>query len=484
MKKPLTITIPDYINFQIEGLTKKELDFVKKKTSYPVKGAYTSAAYKAKIWDGRESFLDDDGIGYQKELNSVLDALETLGYDLDRDVNLDIHVETPEINIPFVDKDYLKDIVGFDLRDYQYSSINATIEHRNGILDIGTNGGKSLICLGISRAFDPIMKSLVIVPSDYLLNQTLADYKKSELDVIAISASTPPKKREEIVRSHRHVIITSKLFMNISEYFEHDTWVVMIDEAHICGEVFEKLVRTSLSHCPVRIGLTATLPKTKDDPYKRQRILNIIGGDIITSIRQKELISRGISSKLSIRMFETTHAEIEEIEEKLIDWSVEENYLLNNKHRLEAIANFIKKFDVKNTLILCHRAAGLQLGELLGCNVIVDDTPNEHRREWFAQFDTRDDYILIGTYGCVGTGISANRIFRQFSIDVGKNRTYILQGIGRGLRRDGVHNEVEFIDISARMKYSKRHRLDRIKIYKEEEFDWAVEKQPIVVVGD
>jgi len=484
MKKPLILTVDNFTTFQLEGLSRSEISHIQSKTALPVKGAFMTAAYKAKIWDGKESLFTEDGVGFVYELETILNILESdLGYDLDYD--LDYKFDQPWFDfdaIPLVGDGYLKEFTGFDLRDYQLNGINSVIQNRKGVLDYGTNAGKSWICAGISKAFDPILKSVVIVPSENLVTQTFADYDKTDLNVVALTANIKPAKRKETIQNARHVIITSKLFMNCFEYFTEEPMVLIIDETHLMGTVFSDIIRNHMAHCPVRVGLTATLPNAKTDPFKRKMIFSHLGGGVLEQIKQKELISRGVSSQLSIQMFKTRHQEIEELSTtREFDWSLEDNYLLNNTDRIAAIAEFIKEFDNKNTLILCHAGLGVKLAEMLGTGVVIDETKTEQRQAWFNEFDNRDDFKLVATFGCAGTGLSINRIFRLFMIDVGKNETYILQGIGRGLRRDGEVNKIEVIDISADSKYSKRHRKDRIAIYKREKFNFVEESRQIIV---
>jgi len=482
MKKPLKITIDDFVNFQMTGLSPGEVSSIRKQTSLPVKGAFTTAAFKAKVWDGRESLFTEDGVGVLTDLDKVLDIIEDFGYDLDEDIDFVAKQPNLPLDIPYVDKDFVKEYSGYEYRDYQLNSVNSVIRHRKGILDIGTNGGKTWICVGISKAFDPFLKSVIIVPSENLVNQTYADYKKTDLNVVALTSSVKPEKREATIQNARHVILTTKLFLNCFEYFSKEPWAIIADEIHTFGSTFADILRCDMAHCPVRVGLTATLPKTNNDPYKRHCITSIIGGGVLEQVKQEELIARGISSAMKIRIVSTSDYEMEELSDsKDFDWSIEESYLRTNPDRIEAIADYIRSFDIKNTLILCHAAFAIRLGELLGSPVIVDETPTSQREIWFAEFETRDDMLLIATFGCAGTGISINRIFREIMIDVGKNETYILQGIGRGLRLDGVHNSIELVDIHARTKYSMRHLKDRLKIYKNESFDYAQENEYIMV---
>lgn len=473
--KKLKLVIDDFVNFKIQGLTSSEINKIQSKTSHPVKGAFTTAAFRSGIWDGRESLLTDDGIGVQADLDKTLDALEELGYDLDNDIVFVDKTPVIDIEVPPVDENFVLKESGFPYRDYQLDGVNSAVRSKRGILDIGTNGGKSWICVGISKAYDGKLKTVVIVPSENLVSQVHSDYKKTDLNVAALTSKVPPNKRKSVIDAANHVVITTKLFMNCVGMFSSAHWGIIVDECHKFGEVFRDMLRYEMGHCPVRIGMTGTVPNIKKDPFKRHMILSTLNGDVLRKVSQRELIDRGISSNFNISVVTTVHPEVSELskDKDTWDWSVEESYLGSNQPRISAIADYIRSFETKNTLILCHRQLGLRLGEILGVPVIVDEVKPSQREEWFAEFDKRDDFILVATYDCVGTGISINRIFRQFMIDVGKNETYIIQGIGRAIRRDGVLNTAEVIDIHADTRYSLLHKKERRSIYRNEKFEFT-----------
>lgn len=490
----IKLIIHDHVNFELQGLSQKEIDAIKKRTGIMVKGCFTTAAFKSKIWDGKESLFQEGeepgtGYGVLYELDKILDVLEELGYDIDHDVSFeDLRVQPLPEDIEEVDDDYLMEESGFLLRDYQVDAINSAITLRKGILDIGTNGGKSWICVGISKAFDPYIKTVVIVPTEKLAKQTYADYSKTSLQASVLTASVPPKKRAAIIANNRHIILTTKLFINLVEEFQKDVWGIIHDETHTFGEVFADHLRFDMGHAPARIGMSGSIPKKDTDPFKRNKIFSIIGGGVLVKVRQRTLIERNISAELSIKMVETLHPEIEDVFDSMADsydWSVEDSYNLNNRDRITTIAEYIKKNhaeDPVNTLILCHNGLGTILSEYLGCGLIVDETPSKERDELFNLFDTTDGHMFCATFGTSGTGISSNRIFRMYMIDVGKNETYIMQGIGRGLRLDGVIDKVEVIDVSSNNKYAKKHRTVRKRIYRREHFPFTEKPEKIMVI--
>lgn len=483
----IKLILIDEVNCSFEGLRPHEISYIIEKTKLPVPGAFTTAAFKMKTWDGKESLFLEDGICFNQMIPQVLDILEEdLNYDLDRDIELiDDRIEGGygPFNIDHVGDDFLKKETGYELRDHQKDAINAAIDYQRGFIDFATNAGKTVIALGISKAFDPYLPSLVVVPSETLVKQTYKDYAKSDLDAFAMTKSVKPKDREEKFKKHRHIIITSKLLLNCLDYVRDKPYVFMYDEAHIAGEVIFTAMRTALAECPIRIGMTGTMPK---DRLKRAKVEAHIGGKVLAKVTAKYLIDNEFASSTTIDTLRTSHPEMEEVSEESKDWTwdTEEKYLGQHQGRIEAIANYIKSLPTKNTLVLCHPSLGKRLCKYFNDRMIVDETPTETRQEWFSEFDKADDVWLAGSFGCAATGISVNRIKRLILIDVGKNETMIKQGIGRGLRLDGEDNELEVIDISARTKYSDRHYKERIKLYKSEKYLYNEDDNFIKVLGD
>lgn len=349
----------------------------------------------------------------------------------------------------------------------------------------------TVMCLGISKALDPYTKSVVVVPDENLAKQTFKDYDKSDLSVLLMTPKIKPKDREKAIKDHRHIILTSKLFMNCIEYFKKEHFALLLDEVHkVCGDVMLDILRFDVPHWQIRIGLTGTVPK---DKLKKTKIFCHLGGDIILKVSPRELQDEGHASTVSIKMIKCVHRELEDLFQEMYemkdgngnrgyDWSVEQDYLWSNKDRAAAIAEYINSLDKTNTLILCHPQFGQMLAPLVseqGC--INDEVHPDTRLEWLSGFDTKKDHYLVASFGTASTGLSYNHIYRVILIDVGKNFSYILQSIGRAMRLDGVHNHADVIDISSNMLYSNRHQKEREKIYKDEKFDYAIDNNYIMV---
>ena len=483
----VTLRIIDHVNCCFEGLTSNELKHCQKAVSYPIPGAFMTAAVKGGFSDGRESLLSDDGFTYIYMIDHLLTIMEEeLEMDIDS-MELVVESEPFELNVPLVDEDWLIDELGYKLREHQVEAINAGVFHKKGIFDLATNAGKTAICLGMSKLLDPFIKTVVIVPSEKLCNQTYADYAKSNLNVLHLTKKIKPKDREKKIREARHVIITLGLFQNCFKYF-HEQYAIIQDECHIFGDVTAEILRFEMSHCPIRLGFTGTVPK---DKLKSQKLKSTIGGGILGKVSPDELITNGFASQITIELFTTSHNEIEhhimemanDREFEAIDvYDTEENYLSTNVHRVQAIYDFIKSLETKNTLVLCNPRLGNRLASIDGNPYIDEDTSTDERERLFQGFRSSDEWVVWASYGTSSTGISEDRIFRLILIDVGKNETQILQSIGRLLRLDGVHNSAEVIDISADTKYSKKHREERLKIYRREKFPYT-QNENFIMVG-
>lgn len=477
------ITLHDFLNYSIEGLSDLEIRKIQQSTGIKEKGCFMMASYKAGIWDGKSSFINEDGVGLIRNLPDVLDVMEgQLRIDMDN-----IEVEDKRSNkllkLPAIDSEWLKKETGYSLYDYQEEGINKAIGLTHcesgigGILKLATNAGKSVLAMGISKAFDGKLKTLVIVPSTNLVEQTFKDYLKSDMRTAILTSKLTKKQRIETINNYNHIIMTNSLFLNLHEQFQKDEWVLIYDEVHEFGEKTSMAIRESLGHCQYRIGLTATMPEEKKDHYKDAFIRHHFGDNLVV-IDQKELIDRGISSAMTIRCINIgTPIDTMSAIDKSWDWDKEMRYYNTNAIRFEAIVEQIKEERGGNTLILCQPTLGAALGEEFEINFVDEAIPTDVRGKWYSEFDKSDEYLLAASYGCASTGLSINNIQTLILIEVGKDRTRIMQSIGRGLRLDGDTNFINVVDISSNTKYAVSHRKERHKIYSDEGFNFEVVKE-------
>lgn len=439
-----------------------------------VKGAFQTAAYKTHNWDGKESQFNTDGSTYEFMLDKLTPILSELGYNLDTIQIIDNRTKVPPEFEPIDDSFFPR--FGYDSRYYQVEAVNIALKAQKGILEAATAAGKCLVAAAIGHRVSPHMRLLVIVPNTNLANDMQKYFDKLGLDMGMIDGKLSKTKKEEVWTTNQHVVTTwQTLNRNREHLHEFDGFIY--DEAHIMGDVMFDILVNDLAHAYLRIGMTGTVPP---DKQKREKIMTRIGGGVFYNVEPKQLSDEGFISKAKIRMVETEQyvpKQYDDNGKEIWEWENESEYLLGNRVRVEAIGNFIQQTNIKNenVLILTHARFGKKLAQYLNCDFIDKDVSPEDRENCYKKFDELSNYNLVATYGTVGTGISINDIFLMFMIDVGKDYTKILQGIGRGCRLDSQNrNEVIVYDISSTEFFSARHKKKRITTYKKKQFDYQL----------
>lgn len=299
------------------------------------------------------------------------------------------------------------------------------------------------------------MRSLVIVPSNDLVEQTVETFRAAQLDVGIYSGNT-----KDIY--HMVVVGTWQALQNNPAIVrEFDS--IIVDEAHGAkAKVVGELINVHAGDIGYRWGFTGTMPKPEIDMMTLRGSI----GEVLFSITARELMDRGFLAKLEIEP-----VELVESCEQFPDYASEKTYLGKSKNRLDLIADFVitKADEHGNTLVLVNSVQqGKNLQKLIRGSVFLygnDDT--DTRTEQYEAFEKNDGMIVIATYGIASTGISIDRIFCLCMVDAGKSFTRVIQSIGRSIRRGRDKDYSKAYDIYSSLKWSKKHLKERVKFYKE-----------------
>lgn len=464
------LTIIDEVNIRLTGFPYDEMNHLIEKSKIRMKDAHMYASFKIGTWDGKESFITPNGYSYTYLLDKILDWLEEYGVD-SRNILLDdcrdssIYTPNPISDDLFSDYDIF-------LRYYQVEAVNKAIQHQKGFIEAATSAGKTLICAALCHAYSPAYKTLTIVPSEKLLNDTHKTYKSVGLD----SGKFVGNKKEQVAKEKKHIVTTWQTLYRNKELL-NDIGVIIYDEAHIMGGAMFDALRENLASAPIRIGMSASLPKT--DKFKWTTIRTRIGGDVLFKIEADQLIREGYISSVDIVIQPFEHVDLE----RFTEWEQEQKYLFQNEERLEEIAVYINSLPDTNTLVLCHPQAGNWLARMLGLDFIDKDVDVKIRESYFSQYENQNNYKLVASWGTSSTGISIDDIYTLVIIDTGKDVSKIIQGIGRGMRKDSKNiNHVTVHDLYSVIHYSSKHAKERKKKYQKLKYPYK-EKQAIKFGG-
>jgi superfamily II DNA or RNA helicase len=476
------LVIRDEVNIKLEGLAVETRRKIVNKLKFELPYARHMPAYKLGRWDGTKTYFSIGGTGYLAHLDIILPIIESDGYDIEvedlrqhQDITFTPVTENywadkgktwpkghPEAGTPIV------------LRDYQYDVINKFLENPQSLQEVATGAGKTITTATLSALCEPYGRTMVIVPNKSLVVQTEEDYKNLGLDVGVYFGD-----RKELNRTHT---ICTWQSLNVLEKKSHDTDslslaefcegvnAVIIDEVHQAkAEVLTKLLTQNFRNCPIRWGLTGTIPK---EQWEFQGILSSIG-PVINRVSAYDLQQKDVLAQLSINILQTNDVQV------FRSYQEEYSFLVTDPNRLDWISSKIKEVSLHgNTLVLINRIdTGNKLIDLIPEAVFVSGGMKlDDRKEEYDEIKTSNNKIIIATYGVAAVGINIPRIFNLVLIEPGKSFVRVIQSIGRGIRKAEDKDHVEIWDITSACKYAKRHLTERKKYYKEAKYPFTITK--------
>lgn len=476
------LIIKDEVNIKCEGLDVATRRKIVNELKYELPYARHMPAYKLGRWDGTKTFFGIGGNGYLVHLDRILPIIESNGYDIeveDERQHQDLKFEKITENYwadqgktwPEGHRDVGKPII---LRDYQYDVVNKFLENPQSLQEVATGAGKTLTTATLSAICEPYGRTMVIVPNKSLVVQTEEDYKNLGLDVGVYFGD-----RKELNRTHT-ICTWQSLNVLDKKSFDSDTLTlaefcegviaIIIDEVHQAkADVLTKLATQNFRHCPIRWGLTGTIPK---EQWEFQSLLASIG-PVINQVSAHDLQNKGVLANLEINVLQTVDVEV------FRGYQEEYTWLVTDQKRLDWIGNTIKTLsETGNTLVLVNRIdTGKKLIDILPDSVFISgEVKLDDRKEEYDEIKTSSNKIIIATYGVAAVGINIPRIFNLVLIEPGKSFVRVIQSIGRGIRKAEDKDFVQIWDITSTCKYAKRHLTERKKFYKDAKYPFTITK--------
>ena len=478
------LKILDEVNIKFDGLDAPTRRKLVSKLKFFLPQAYHMPAYKLGRWDGTMSYCTLGGASYFNLLEDLLPIVIEDGYEIELDdKRVDYSFDFTQIDENYLANDgvvwpsgHMNAGEPIILRDYQVEIINNFLENPQSIQEVATGAGKTIITASLSKLFQSYGKTIVIVPNKDLVKQTEKDYILAGLDVGVYYGD-----RKDLDKTHtictwqsldalERMCKKKELDENLLYTFASDKVAVIVDEAHQGkADVIRRLLTGPFAHCPIRIGLTGTIPK--EDVNKMSLLSSI--GPIVGKLAAHELQDIGVLSSCEVNILQM---------QDLIDaggYQQERDYLLKNKPRMEFLAKLIGETAKSgNTLILVDRIeAGKTLNSLIeNSSFINGSVKSTDRQEKYDEVGVSDGRIIIATYGVAAVGINVPRIFNLFLLESGKSFTRVIQSIGRGIRRAQDKDHVNIFDVCSSAKYSKKHLTERKKYYKEQKYPFTITK--------
>jgi len=448
------------------------IDVVVDITSYYKQGYRFMQRYRTGKWDGRirlfSKFRKTFPAGLVKD---VTEALEKEGVKVKIDDQRSCPAIPPLSNFEF----NTLHGVNFDYPyDFQVDCMEKMVLEQRGVIAVATNGGKTEIACLVTLCLR--LPTLFMVPGKELLRQT----RQRFMTRLALSEDDIGMIGDGVWKPGKWITVATvaSLHRNLKKQkcidFLNSIELVFADEAHRVGaDSWYQVLRS----CPAffRYGLSGTPLKRTDGADLR---LIAATGPMIYKIKNKDLIERGISNQVEIRLLR--------VEEPFIDpntpyqdvykLGITENIRRNRALCLEA-ARHVEKgrrvvmlvTEIDHGHRLDSRLWTFKQKSFIPHQFIHGKESSEVREKALKDFENGDLKVLISST-ILDEGVDTPCI--DVLILAGGMKSYIkaLQRIGRGIRKGGTSNKLIVIDTADfQHRYLLKHSLERLEAYKSED---------------
>lgn len=472
-----------------------ELSILKEINSYfsfRPEGYKYMTAYKNGQWDG---FIRIFKINNQLLYSGLIPDL--ISFCNDR--NYSYQFKDESINIEKELNEFLEtipSIFNFEPRDYQLEYVKQCLRLNKAIANSPTGSGKSAILYLYSRFILDKMNGniLIVVPTISLVTQMVNDFKSYCKDIDIESLIYPitagVSKDKKLLKDKRIIISTWQSiykqlksfysFLNTNNYPGHGA--LIIDECHLAESgSFTKII-DNCSDIVFKLGTTGSL---KSGKLHELQLKGLIGSEIKLT-NTKELMDSGLLSNLEIHNIILSYSKEEkELMFNNSDYFKEVNYVLSHIKRNNLITNIVLK-ESGNILVLFNMIDhGKLLFDLISKKLesnrkiyYIDGSSSLDEREQVRIIaEENDGIIIIASYGVFSTGVNIKRLHTVIFAHPFKSLVKNIQSIGRTLRLHESKSSAKLIDFCDDFVYEEkvnhlfRHSIERLKIYKEEQFN-------------
>jgi len=325
------------------------------------------------------------------------------------------------------------------------------------------------------------LKTLILVPTTSLVEQMYSDfidYGWEDKHIHRVYAGMDKGSKKPVV------ISTWQSIYKLHRPYFAQYGCIIGDEAHLFKAKSLTDIMAKSGEVRYRFGLTGTL----DGTQTHRLVLEGLFGQVKKIISTKELIDRGTLAELKIDCIVLKHTEEECKRVRYYRYAEEINYLVSHPKRNKFIENLCKNIK-GNTLLLfqlVEKHGVLLYNEIKTLDrkvfFVYGGTTTEAREKVRAITEKEKDAIIVASYGTFSTGINIKAINNIVFASPSKSRVRVLQSIGRGLRQTEDKTMVKLFDVSdnisykSRQNFTYRHFLQRLNIYKEEQFKYEINR--------
>jgi superfamily II DNA or RNA helicase len=491
-------------HIRVMGNESDEAD-IKRHFTFKAPGYKFHPKVKAGLWNGDISLYDMRSkrlpIGLYPRLQAFLEQSNTnIAIRENKNYFFDENQFTYDEVKTFVEELDLALPNGSSIRDYQLDAVYKAISEKKITLISPTSSGKSLILYCIIRWIldqNPHAKIILMVPTVQLVNQMASDFveysSNNGFDVEKYMQKLFSGQPRELTKNL--LITTWQSLKNVAANQVAGNGIlstynaVLADEAHCSKGTEVQAILEKCRNAVYRIGTTGTL----DNEKVHQLMIEGYLGPVYKVITTKELIDTKQVSALDLKCFSLKYPEDICKAFKKMSYDDELTFLIGLQKRNEFIAKMASACSGA-TLVLT-RFNGDHAKPLYELISSITEKPvyyvsgeiKAEQRESIRKVANMEDCIIVATIDTMGTGVNIPNLRNVIFASPTKSMIKVLQSIGRGLRLAEGKEKMVLIDIIDDIRYKKKenfayiHALERISIYRREQFEFTVKEIPFAV---
>lgn len=428
-------------------------------------------------------------------LSMLLELCQTNGwtFELDDAFKADITKITREDL-----KDWVKSLnlhsggIPIEPYDYQMEALYLSIRYNRLVVLAATSAGKSLIAYMLTRYYEMMcnddgQKILILVPSQMLVDQMyddFQDYSSHNGWKVSSNVHTIMGGKPKVARKMVYISTWQSIYKEEPEYFKTFGRVIN-DETHLASGASISAIMNNCVNAYQRVGMTGTLKNEKIHPI----LVMSLFGHIKRVVTTKQLIDAGRATEVNIKILQLNYEREEAEYVTGCKYQDEIEFLISHKYRNRIIAS-LAATQPGNTLVMMDRLEHIEAVRAIletiphkkNVYVITGDVNRDERAAIKAIAEADDGVVVLGTPGCVSTGLSIKRLKNLIFGHPSKSIIRILQSIGRILRLHKEKNTSTVFDLvdnfsyDDKINFALRHAMERVNIYKEDQFPITYQK--------
>jgi len=489
----------DSVRITFQDIRDDALELVDSVTSYPLKNAWFSPAFRSKRWDGKEHLMTFSKVhGYRVFAGCTSDIVEAF----DKAGTQYQIIDKRPVPKGGVDHGWTGKImshgkvVDLEVRDYQEQAVRAILGWRaprgRCMVRMPVRSGKTVTAGLLTGALG--VRTLFVATSDLLLNQT-ADLFRSMFNkpigivgggvwdpqditvatIQTLTARVKPDKKKKKQPDLGYLPRDKELMKWINSYD-----LMIFDECHhLNATKWKEIALNSTAYW--KVGLSATIYLDRTKPNERENIwLKACTGDVAYTITTRRLIEEGWLVKPTI--------EIHKLDLKVLDgddWVEDEVYrngiVVNDKRNtyIAKLAAAAVRDDNSRVMVIAQQHDQIDTLwtwiEHLGIKAerLTGKITGQERRGVLNRFKDGRTPVLVGNV--FGEGVDIPECDVVINAEGGESKKKTIQRM-RNLTPSPGKDHVRVIDFAdSHNKHLAKHSRRRIATYRDENaFDIVV----------